>query len=732
MSGRGSIAAFAVVLGVTALLVEGCRSEPAPGPRFPTSVSLLTLYPFTGHEAPTAVVLPGERPAPLLRGWGPGVRLADGESAAPVVDSVATIAFQAGPVPVDREVIVAGELAAPHEAGRVLPRPRSALPISVEVNDTRCRRVRTHDASGARWIVPAAVQRPGPNVLALRRPAGTRRRERSGQPLIQRIELRPRGPQVPRVERVDDRLVMPAGASITFYLSAPEAARLELGSSAGTAAPRVLLLADGATPRPLSSAASDRWAAPLDVQAHTVIGIRFEAVGPAVVVAPTVTGLARIERGAAATSPPPLRRPNVLLYVMDTLRADRLGCYGYRRDTSPAFDRFAREGIVFRHAVSHAPWTRPAVASILTGQLPAVHGAVGLRDRMRGDVPALAERFAAADYETAAFVTNTNVAGAFGFDRGFGRYQMFAEDTETPDVYVSAARLHADVLAWLDARASPRPFFLYVHASDVHAPYRPSADAHRRVVGAAGAPGDADSLRERMERRPDALSPADVRALSDLYDAEVATWDAAFGAFWEALRRRGLDRDTLVAFVADHGEEFHDHGGIEHGHTVYDELVRVPLVLRLPGAAGGGQVNDAMVQIVDLAPTLSALASVGTLGEPTRMPLVRADGSVVTRSAEPAFTSTQFDRREVLAMVLPPWKVILPPPQAGRSPEVYDLARDPGETRNVAAEHSALIGYAWQSLAASVRWSPPAPDVSAPPIAPEILERLRRLGYAVD
>jgi arylsulfatase A-like enzyme len=729
VSARVRTTALAALV-LPALLLGGCAGDRPQANRFPTTISLLALHSFTGHEPPTTSVDPGAQDAGLLRGWGSPVQLEDGAMAAPITDGVATVAFEAGPVPVDTEVVVSGEQDVPAELAGGRPRTRAMLPIGVEVNGARCRRLRSRDTGRIRFAVPAAIQRPGVNVLGLRRPPGSGKR-RGATVLVRRIELQRRGEPAPRVVLEGDRLVVQAGASITFYVRAPEAARLEFGVPAGGVVPQVTLLVDGSEPRPLTAAASERWLVPLDVASATVVGLRFESATGAAIVAPTVTGLASIGETAPPANAAVLGRPNVLLYVMDTLRADRLGCYGYAAATSPAFDRFAREGILFRHAMSHAPWTRPAVATILTGQLPPVHGAVGLRDRLRSDLPTLAEPFRAAGYDTAGFVTNTNVAAAFGFDRGFDRYEMLPEDADTPDVYVSAGRLHEAVLAWLDGRPADRPFFLYVHASDVHAPYRPSAEMERRFVE-AGSAGDAESLRDRMEERPDRLSSADVQALSALYDAEVATWDAAFGVFWEALRARGRDRDTIVAFVADHGEEFHDHGGIEHGYTLYEELVHVPLVLRLPGGAGGGREIDTMTQVGDLAPTLTALASVGNLGDPSRVPLVRSDGSAIVRAGGPALTHTQFDRREVVAMVLPPWKVILPPTQAKRGPEVYDLQHDPDETRDVAATHPVLIGYARQELARMVRTLPPARTVSEPPVAPDVLERLRKLGYAVE
>jgi hypothetical protein len=498
--------------------------------------------------------------------------------------------------------------------------------LGVEVNGVRCRRLRTLTSGQARFRIPATLQRPGRNLLVLRRPGGERRQSAFPIPAVTRIELHRTGPLPPRAQVVDDRLVLPVGTSITFYLRAPEAAGLAFRTPAGGGVPRVTLLVDGAEPHRLAPArGSDaRWEARLEVAPDVPMGISLEAEEPATVIEPVVTGLASIPPHATDGAAEPGERPNVLLYVMDTLRADRLGCYGYGRETSPHLDRFAREGIVFRHAIAQAPWTRPSMASIMTGQLPPVHGAVTLRDRLGRDLPTLAEAFRAAGYQTAGFVTNLNVAAPFGFDRGFDRYEHLAEDPTTPEVYVPADRLHETVLAWLEQRAQDRPFFLYLHASDVHT-QRPSPDMERRLLGrprwprltrgAAGADGGKLSL-----------TAAEVQIFDALYDAEIATWDAAFGGFWKTLRAHGRDADTFVVFTADHGEEFHDHGGLEHGHTLYGEQLHVPLVVRLPRGRGGGQTADEMVRSIDLLPTLGAFASPSAPGETPGMPIVRADG----------------------------------------------------------------------------------------------------------
>jgi len=708
------------------VVLAACASD------HPTRVDLLTLLPFTGHGAPTeAIDLGGPDRRLLLRGWGDVVTLADGTRGSAFADPVA---YDAGATPVDLVLAVTAGLraepAAPARPQRRLPQPVSLV---VEVNGVRCRRARTTDPGSLQFVVPAALQRPGRNVLTLRRPGGGPRYAAQGSPVVGRLELR-RKAKAPQVEAVGNRLVLPGATGITFYLRAPAKARLEFAVEPGSAPVRATLLADDTAPGTLATAvAGSRSEVALSVPVGRPIGIRFESDDRAVVIAPAVLGRERTTHRPGPAPAEAAKRPNVLLYVLDTLRADRLGCYGYTPTPSPHLDRFAADGILFRDATAQAPWTRPSVASILTGQLPAAHGAVTLRDGLRGDIPTLAERFRAAGYETAGFVTNINVAAPFGFDRGFDRYDYLPEAPATPGVHVPASQMHAAALVWLDGRAATRPFLLYLHATDTHSPYWPNAASLRRFLDPPPPAAEIEALEQRLARAPDRLSTEEVRTLSALYLAEIAQWDEAFGRLWEALRARGADADTVVVFTADHGEEFRDHGGLEHGHTLYQEQVHVPLVIRLPGGRGGGQVVDGLVRSVDLFPTLLAMGALPPEAFVPGRAILSSSGAVPDAGMEDAIASTQFTRRQVEAIVIPPWKIIVPPPGSPRAAEVYDLARDPAESRDLSAEHPVLIGYARQRLAAADALVPPASGAHpAAPVAPDVLERLRQLGYAVD
>jgi hypothetical protein len=320
------------------------------------------------------------------------------------------------------------------------------------------------------------------------------------------------------------------------------------------------------------------------------------------------------EPPVAATGAP---APDLVLVLVDTLRADHLGAYGYPRPSSPNIDALAARGLRFERAYAHSGWTLPSVASLLTGRLPHEHGAgraatgEGRFGRIPDHVRTLAEDLAASGYATHAIVNNTFLAPGFGFARGFDGYDYRgATNLEHRSALDSVAR----ALDWLDA--APRPAFLLLHLMEPHFDYRPPDDLHGRF--APGSPtSEAGSLdRERVLRALD-LDQADLpeaqRAwLVARYDEEVLAVDRAVGALARGLERRGRLRDTLLVLTADHGEEFWDHGGFEHGHSLFGELTRVPLVAAGPDIEPG--VTRAVVSHRDLYWGLRARA--GLAGTP--------------------------------------------------------------------------------------------------------------------
>jgi len=294
-----------------------------------------------------------------------------------------------------------------------------------------------------------------------------------------------------------------------------------------------------------------------------------------------------LPRGAAE------RPPHVIIYMIDTLRADRLSAYGYDRNTSPQLDAFAREAVLFRRAYAQSSWTKPSIASLFTGLFPSRHGAVGKEHRIRASAPMLSELLERHGYTTAAFVSNPNVLPPFGFGRGFGKVvDIGARAWATGRIPAArAAAVHEEVFRYLDG-APAGPLFLYIHVLDPHAPYAAPHGPFRKAFFPEN--------RELSERE----------RIQALYDGEVAYVDDVFAGLVSRLKRDRLYDNAIIAVLSDHGEEFWEHGGIGHGHSLHEELLWVPLILRLPGGARGGLEMEQPVRLVDLMPTIAELLEI--------------------------------------------------------------------------------------------------------------------------
>jgi arylsulfatase A-like enzyme len=309
---------------------------------------------------------------------------------------------------------------------------------------------------------------------------------------------------------------------------------------------------------------------------------------------------ARAAWGTPGITVPKDDAPLVILYLVDTLRADHTGPYGYARDTTRHLNAFAKDAVVFDQAVAHASWTKPSVASILTSLLPGQHRAVQLRDPLDPSHTTLAEMLKAQGYATGAAIANSVIYGAeSSFDRGFDFFAGLHGEDDQPSKLVGADVVVDAALSWLEARRG-FPTFLYVHTMDPHVPYAPPPPFDR-MFEPHPAPGH-----PAQDPRTDYLEPADRERLIAQYDGDIAFGDQELGRFLEALKSRGLYDRALIVFLADHGEEFLDHGKWLHGRSVFDELIRIPLIVKFAGRRGAGQRVTQQVQAVDIVPTVLA------------------------------------------------------------------------------------------------------------------------------
>jgi arylsulfatase A-like enzyme len=403
------------------------------------------------------------------------------------------------------------------------------------------------------------------------------------------------------------------------------------------------------------------------------------------------------------------RGPDVVLVSLDTVRADFLGAGGDPRGATPHLDRFARRGAQFAACIAQAASTLPSHASMFQSR-PASRTGPGF--------PMLAEILQDAGWATGGFTGGGNVAGELGFDRGFDVYE------EGPDLAWSLER-------WAEWRAGVAgPAFSFVHGYDAHVPYDPPAPYDRLYDpdydGPVRGPDTRHlcrAVRGLEEGDPPELTEADRRHLVALYAAGLRAADARFGDLIRRLDERPEGRGAVVIVMSDHGEELWDHGSLLHSHTVYQELVHVPLLMRLPREGveeAAGRLVAGTVRNLDLAPTV--LDAVGLPAEPSHegISLREVAGA---RAALPRL-SAPTEMREWKALVEDRWKLITS--EAGRF-SLFDLEADPGEATNSASAHRDVAREMAARLAEIVEAVPVrelADDVSD-----ELRDRLRALGY---
>jgi arylsulfatase A-like enzyme len=423
---------------------------------------------------------------------------------------------------------------------------------------------------------------------------------------------------------------------------------------------------------------------------------------------PRVTG--KVSRGRRPTS--------VLLVLVDTLRADRLGCYGGRRAATPAIDRLAQRGTLFESAFSQANWTLPSVATLFSGLYPSAHGVREERKRLASDPSHLAPLMLRNGYLTVGFHAGGYLSERFGFAEGFDLYRVWKGFSEI-----------GRAAAWLE-RYGDAPFFLFLHTYDVHAPYGSVPEAFWRTH-LGGTRVDPDLVRSKpaqLFRQGGGSEPSenDLEVLSKLYDGEVGFVDAQLGRLLEEIERMGLDDDLLVVLTSDHGEEFGEHGQLEHGtRNLYDEVARVPLILTGPGVAAGRRVDEP-VQVADLLPTLAALLDLAGV-EPDRLDGVSLAGLLAAGAAgapaNPRRALTEGRGSRALRSL--EWTLIEDP---RREPQLFDRRADPGERDDLALSRPDVVESQRASLS-SLLGGPRETRSEDSEIDERLRRELRALGY---
>jgi len=450
-----------------------------------------------------------------------------------------------------------------------------------------------------------------------------------------------------------------------------------------------------------------------------------------------------ISFSAPAERPQP-PRPNVLLIVLDTLGAGFLGAWGAAPGASPHIDAFLARSFTFKRAYAQYGNTLVSHASLFSALHPIRHRVYpGLPGRPLDE--SLVARFARAGYRTVAFTEGAFVSANFGFSVGFDAYDDGSIGL-AKQMAGGAARTFQRAARWLAEGGAQQRFFLFVHTYEVHTPYLPRDDAARRFA-ASLTPGDARLIPPEVQaqgvlrhnRGGPPIPDRDLARLAALHAGEVHYLDRLVGAFLERLEELGLTRDTLVVLTADHGDQFGEHGKVGHGESLHNRVLHVPLAFRWPGVVARGE-SVAPVQLVDVMPTILDLAGLGAPAQLDGRSLATAlrGGSAAQR---PAYSEQRSARGECLQLALgrhcrldrfavqtERFKLVTSDHPAWT--RLYDLERDPLETRDVASRHPEEVSRHLELLDA--HRSRAAPDPSEPegiPVDPDTLRRLQELGY---
>ena len=406
---------------------------------------------------------------------------------------------------------------------------------------------------------------------------------------------------------------------------------------------------------------------------------------------------------ASCTESRASERPNLLLVTLDTVRADRVGAYGYEAAATPVLDALAERGVLFEQAYSPAPMTLPAHASLMTGVVPPEHGArVNGKHELAGEVPTLAEHLSAEGYRTGAFIAAFVLDSRFGLDRGFDVYDDDLETAYEQEVkeqlssYRPGDQVVDSALGWLDQGETDEPFFAWVHLYDAHHPWHPHGE-----------------------------DVIDRSAETGTYDGEVAFVDEQVGRLVAYLRERGLEENTVIVALADHGEGLGDHHEIEHAYLLNEEVLRVPWIVAGPGVESGLRVPS-MVTLESFHPTVLELCGLAEPGDSRSIaPALHGDLVADRESyAETDLPWTSYRWGPQRSLTTPEWKYIRSP-----QPELYDRTNDRGELFNLASARKdvlAKLEARLTELEAGFR----VVEGDAASVDSEELEQLAALGYA--
>jgi arylsulfatase A-like enzyme len=422
-----------------------------------------------------------------------------------------------------------------------------------------------------------------------------------------------------------------------------------------------------------------------------------------------------------------MTKPNVILIVVDTLRVDHMSCYGYGRNTTPHIDKFAEDSLLFENAISASPWTIPSIGCLFTSMHPTVLGYRGKPIKLNEYFLTLAEIFKNNKYSTGGIVSSAFASSRLGFGQGFDFYD---EDSAQGHGHISSPSVTEKAISFLEKNKREN-FFLFLHYFDPHYDYilHEDYDFYPEYEGSLFS---RQPLIREIRKIAPTLSSDDIKYLRALYDSEINFTDEYLGILFAKLKELGLYDDALIIFTSDHGEEFSERGDHWIGHTtkLYQELIHVPLIIKLPGTTSKKNVDE-NVGLMDLMPTL-----VDYLGMKTDVKY-EFEGEIIDlpdgkRSENADIISQTFNNASLLSLIRDGRKLILN--TSDNSSELYSLNEDPEEMANIDEEkrevgetlRTALLD--WQKNAVQKR-NRFKLEIKNPDFSPEQLEALKSLGY---
>jgi arylsulfatase A-like enzyme len=441
-------------------------------------------------------------------------------------------------------------------------------------------------------------------------------------------------------------------------------------------------------------------------------------------------------------------RTSVVLISIDSLRPDHLGCYGYGRETSPAMDALAAEGTLFLNAVSTTSWTLPAHVSLLTSLYNSAHRVNIQTYRIDPNRILMASIFRKQGYRTAGFVSGPFLHPVFGFDRGFEEYHYCTPDPNASsliekypiseevqlasDKDITSPGVNSAVLPWLEKNAG-RPFFLFIHYFDVHYDYIPPPSYVRMFdPDYEGTITTENFIKD--DRINASLAEEDIGHIVARYDGEIRFTDDHLGAVIDKLKALGLFDKTLIILTSDHGDEFFEHGGKGHAHTLFDELIKIPLVMRYPEKIPSGRKIENQVRIIDIMPTVLDICGLPPSREQmgtSLLPLIRGNR---TDAGLMSLSELYMKGHAQVSLRTNRWKVVFN--HNTRKPYYFNLREDPEEQQGVLLTPSSpdykkvKLLFRMGGKAFKIgEGLPRSADEDQRELDPATLKRLKSLGY---